>query len=235
MRTFYKILLVLLFSVSSIFSQSISVNTDFVSRYIWRGIDLGGNVPSIQPNIKFNAGNFTLGFWGAYPIVKNAALSEIDIYASYAISLQSAGSISLGFTDYINPDNGIKFFNFSNYDSEDGPGAHNLEINLNYNGPESFPISLSANIFVHNIPNNPIYFQLGYSTSISGVALNIFAGVTPGDENKYYLTDKFDIINLGFTVSKTITITNEFSLPIFGSIILNPSQESIFYVVGISL
>lgn len=235
MKIVNKILLLSFIFITNLFSQSISINTDFVNRYIWRGFDLGGNVPSIQPSIKFIAGNFTLGFWGAYPVVQDAALSEIDIYASYSLTLQNAGSLSFGFTDYINPDNGIKFFNFANHDSHNGPGAHSLEINASYNGPEGFPITFSANIFVHNIPNNPVYFQLGYNTSINGVGLNLFTGFTPGDKNKYYLTDEFDIINLGFTASKTINITSEFSLPIFGSIILNPSRENIFYVIGITL
>lgn len=235
MKIIYKLILMLFFVISSnLFSQNASVNVDFVNRYIWRGFDLGGNVPSIQPNIKLNAGNFTVGFWGAYPVVKDAALSEIDFYASYTFSLSKAGSLSIGFTDYINPDNGIKFFNFAGHESHGGPGAHNIEINAAYTGPENFPINISANIFVHNIANNPMYFQIAYSTSINEIGLNLFTGLTPGDENKYYLTDKFNVINVGFSLSKSIKITDEFSLPIYGSIILNPSNENIFYVIGIT-
>lgn len=216
-------------------AQTISVGTDFVNRYIWRGFDLGGNTPSIQPNIKLTIDNFSAGFWGAYPIIKDAALSEIDIYASYSFSLSDAGALSIGFTDYINPDNGIRIFNFANHDSHNGPGAHSIELNAGYSGPESFPISFSVNMFVHNIPNNPVYFQLGYNTSINDVGLSLFVGATPGDANKYYLVDKFNVINTGLTVSKSIRITNDFSIPLFTSIILNPSQENLFFVVGFSL
>ncbi len=50
-----------------IYAQEFSVGTDVVSRYIWRGTDLGENTPSIQPTISFSAGGFTTGFWGAWP------------------------------------------------------------------------------------------------------------------------------------------------------------------------
>ncbi|MEG8945676.1 TorF family putative porin [Rosettibacter firmus] len=237
MKTMNKLLLCILLMLftSKNFAQEFSLNTDFVNRYIWRGLDLGGDAPSIQPNIKLTISNFTIGFWGAYPIFKDAALNEIDIYATYSFSLSNAGSISFGLTDYTNPDNGVKFFNFANHDSHNGPGAHSIEFNANYTGPENFPLTLSANIFVHNVANNPIYLQLGYATNLNGVGINLFIGATPGDENSYYLTNKFNIINAGFTVSKTLSITSEFNLPIFGSIILNPSQENIFYVIGITL
>lgn len=237
MKTINKLFLcgLLILSTSNIFAQEISLSTDFVNRYIWRGLDLGGDAPSIQPNVKLTINNFTVGFWGAYPIFKDAALNEIDIYASYSFSISNTGSISIGITDYINPDNGVKFFNFANHNSHNGPGAHSIEFNASYTGPDKFPLTLSANIFVHNVANNPIYLQLGYNVNINDVGVNLFIGATPGDENSYYLTNKFNVINAGFTVSKTLSITNEFNLPIFGSIILNPSQENIFYVIGITL
>jgi hypothetical protein len=47
--------------------------------------------------------------------------------------------------------------------------------------------------------------------------------------------DSFGISNIGIGTSKEIKITDSFSLPISGSIILNPSSEQLFVVVGISL
>jgi hypothetical protein len=43
------------------------------------------------------------------------------------------------------------------------------------------------------------------------------------------------IINAGLTVSKSIPISKEYSLPVFGSVITNPQAESVFLVFGISL
>ncbi len=47
--------------------------------------------------------------------------------------------------------------------------------------------------------------------------------------------DSFGISNIGIGSSKENKITDSFSLPISGSIILNPSSEQLFVVVGISL
>lgn len=216
-------------------AQEISVGTDIVSRYIWRGVDLGKASPSIQPTVKLTTAGLTAGFWGAYAFANPDALDEIDIYASYTLGLNEAGSFSLGVTDYTNPNNGTKIGNFNNYDDENGAGAHFVELNAGYTGPESFPLSVSFNVFLHNVRNNPIYFQLGYATTVNEVGLSAFLGGTPGEDALYYGVEKFSIINVGFTATKSIKITDSFSVPLFGSVILNPAAENLFYVVGISL
>ncbi|MFA3783068.1 TorF family putative porin [Melioribacteraceae bacterium 4301-Me] len=235
-----KLSLIILFTYSIILTnqlkaQELSVGTDLVSRYIWRGIDLGQNTPSLQPNIKFTFSDFNFGFWGAYSLSNPNGLNEIDIYTSYSLSLTKAGTLSLGFTDYTNPNSGTKIGNIHNHNDPEGPGAHFIELNINYAAPQDIPISLSFNYFLYNVANNPIYFQLNYTTAVSGVDLNLFLGGTPGDNSKYYGVSNFSIINLGFTASKSVKITESFSFPLFGSIILNPSSENLFYVIGISM
>lgn len=216
-------------------AQEISVGTDIVNRYIWRGLDLGGNTPNIQPTVAFSSGGFTGGFWGAYSLSDPAVLTEIDIYASYSFALAESGSLSLGFTDYTNPNSGVKFGNFNNYDDPAGPGAHYVELNVGYSGPEKFPISLSFNYFIHNLENNPIYFQVGYSTAVKDIGLDLFVGGTPGEKNMYYGVKDFSLINIGFKAKKEIKISESFSVPLFGSIVLNGASEELFYLVGISL
>jgi hypothetical protein len=215
--------------------QDLSVGTDIVNRYVWRGSDLGKNSPSIQPTVKLTTAGLTAGFWGAYSFANAEALNEIDIYASYSVNIAESGSISLGFTDYTNPNNGTKMGNFNNYDNEKGAGAHSVELNAGYTGPESFPISISFNAFLYNVKNNPIYFQLGYSTTVKEVGFSAFVGGTPGEDAGYYGVTNFSIMNVGFTANKSIKVTDSFAIPIFGSVILNPASENLFYVVGISL
>jgi hypothetical protein len=247
--TFFLFMFLLL--PASSYAQEIVLGADFVSRYVWRGFDLGADAPSLQPNVAIVAGGFTAGFWGAYSFSNEEALDEIDFYASYSFALgENSGALSLGFTDYMNPNNGIPLSNFNNYDavplagedaSKEGPGAHYIEINANYSGPESFPISLSLNMFAYNVEKNPLYFQVGYNTAVKDVGLSLFIGGTNGQsgleysETYFYGTDKFDITNVGFTASKTIPITESFSLPIYGSVIVNPAADHMFYVLGIKI
>ncbi len=235
MKSIYKVFAILILSYNFIIPQELSVGTDIVSRYIWRGIDLGNNNPSIQPKIELSTCGFVAGFWGAYPLSDPGTLNEIDFYATYSFPLGNAGDFSIGFTDYMNPNSGTKIGNFNNYDDPEGPGAHFIEFNVAYGGSENFPLAISFNYFLHNVKNNPIYFELGYSTSVKDVSLDLFLGATPGDNALYYGTDSFNVINLGITAGKSIKISDSFELPIFGSVILNPATEYLYYIIGISL
>jgi hypothetical protein len=145
-------------------------------------------------------------------------------------------------TDYYYPNAGIELSNFNDADDEDGPGAHLIEIGASFTGPDEFPITFSAFVNVHNEEGNNTYFQLDYPCELGDVDLNFFAGGTGGsDDNPYYYgsemypADEFTIINVGLTVTKEIAISNKFSLPVFGSFIVNPSPEIAYMVVGFSL
>lgn len=231
----FLLVILLLTSFSPVNSQELSVGTDLVSRYIWRGSDLGDNTPSLQPVTEFSVGGFVAGLWGAYSLSDKKGLNEIDIYLNYTVELENSGSISIGAIDYTNPNSGVKMGNFNNYDDEEGGGAHFVELSLGYTVSENFPLSVSINYFVYNVANNPMYFEFGYSTAISEVGLDLFLGGTPGEEEGYYGVTDFSFINLGFTATKEIKISEDFTFPLFGSVILNPANEELFYVVGISL
>lgn len=227
--------------VNGTYAQELSVGADFVSRYVWRGADIGDNSPSLQPSVEFGYSGLTAGFWGAYSFSNSNTFEEVDMYLKYTHSSE-LGDFSLGFTDYTNPSNGlVKLGNFYNYDDPKGPGAHSVEMCACYEGPESFPISFAYNMFLYNVENNPIYLELGYKTSINDVELNAFVGATPGDKTVYseevtgyYRVKNFSIINVGFTATKTIKVTDSFNIPLFGSVMLNPADEKMFYVLGVS-
>ena len=124
---------------------------------------------------------------------------------------------------------------------------------LQYSGTEKFPISLLASVMVYGADkkitstdaagnvilstdnNYSLYFEVGYSHTMSNdVSLDLFAGVVPVESYYYGVTD-FSLINLGLKASKSIKITDDFSLPINLSIITNPDSENVFFVFGISL
>lgn len=230
----YLMLFILFFgALSSIVPQSkLDIGADLVSRYLWRGIDFGQS-PSIQPTMSFTTGGFELGVWGAYQLgrdVSELPADELDLYLGYTFDLESA---SLGFivTDYYFPNTSGRLGNFDN----DGKGAHVIEVGATFTLMESLPFYLSGYVNVYNDPDYSSYFEVGYSTSIHDVGLDLFIGATPGGQNKYYSTKNFSIINTGITASKSIKITEDFSLPIFASYIINPSQSQGHFVFGISI
>lgn len=243
-----------------------SVGADFVSRYVWRGVNLGGSSPSIQPYLDYTIGSenhsVSIGAWGAYSVSGATTGQEADLYLSYTFK----DMVSLTVTDYFFPDETVgrnQYFNYNmDWDKIDNGDkdqtGHVVELALSFNGTENIPVSL---MFAMNIwgadsrkyidvngvmtPQDQIvmskYLELGYSAEIKGVALDVFTGFTfhnpeinKGEPAGFYGQESAGMINLGMTLSKEIQVTENYSLPIFGSLITNPEAENIFLVFGIS-
>ena len=203
-----------------------SVSADFVNRYIFRGLDFGES-PAIQPGIDFTAGGLTIGAWGSYAFIATPLGIEADLYVSYSFDF----GLSVGVTDYyfpgeqlkLQPDSVIAPIRSGSY--FDYENNHFFELNASQGIGDFY---IAANVFISDNMNSDLYFEAGYSFGI----VDIFAGAG----NEVYTTDgNFNLVNVGITVTKEIKFTDHFSLPVYGSIILNPDAEQIHYVVGFTL
>jgi uncharacterized protein (TIGR02001 family) len=218
--------------------EGVSINTslDLYSRYIWRGLELG-DAPSIQPALSLSWGGFELGTWGSYSVSSNGfAVDETDFWMSYTHSFKGGVSITAIANDYYFPEAGTGFFNFHGSGAPD-PGAHTLEMGLSFTGPESFPVTLSAYVNVHNDAGSNAYFQVDYPVTVKDTELNLFCGFAGGsrDNPDYYGTDRLAVINLGVTALREIKVSESFSPSLKVSLILNPKIETAFLIVGIGL
>lgn len=201
-------------------ASSWNAGLDIYSSYIWRGLKFGTGA-AFQPSVDFTTGGLTIGAWGSFSTGDNEA-PEADLYASYSFSLGEKASLGVTFTDYYFP--GTPYFEGT---------SHYLEpmVNLGLGN-----LSLTAAYMLYDAApsgSGDIYLQAAYAAG--PVSLTIGGGngqYTLEDENE---EDKFGISNIGIGTSKEIKITDSFSLPISGSVILNPSSEQLFVVVGISL
>lgn len=243
----YSLLLVIIMVVgltaSATAEDRIAVNTgvDLYNRYVWRGLDIA-NTPSIQPTFSIAYAGLELGTWGAYTLSNEAAGSdEIDFWLGYTKELENGAAISAVVTDYYFPNAGIELFNFNNYDAvvDDtipDPGAHTLEIGLSVTGPETFPVTLSGYMNVHNEAGNNTYFQLDYPVTVNETEICLYVGAAVGSKENpdYYGTDDLQVINLGITASREIKMSESFSLPLNVSFILNPNAEISHLLVGVS-
>lgn len=204
-------------NLKTVQAQEISPGVDLVSTYVWRGVAYSG--PSIQPYVEFSSGGFALGAWGSQGIDGivssndySNGFQEMDLYAAYSFDF----GLSLGVTDYYYPG--------SSYFEED---SHAFELN---GGFSAGALSLSGNyIFAGGgSVGDDIYFELGLS---AGPA-DLFIG---GGDGWHTSDGDFDLVNIGVSTSKEIKITDSFSLPVSGSVILNPHTEQLYIVAGISL
>jgi hypothetical protein len=187
--------------------SSWTAGADLVSNYIWRGLKFG-NGPALQPKVEFNSGIFTLGGWGSYCFSNNEA-PETDLY----MSLSSKSGLSLTFTDYYFP--GTSYFKGD---------AHYFEPMLAFE-KGNFKL-LGAYMVGHE--TSDLYLEAGLAAG--PVNLTMGAG-----EGQYSKNGKFNVCNIGIGTSKEIKITDSFSLPVSGSLILNPSSEQLYIVFAVSL
>lgn len=216
------------------------VNADFMSRFIWRGINVS-HVPNIQPNLCYNS-QFGLkaGAWASAAVTGNYA--EVDLYLGYSLK-----GFSLTLTDYFIADETKEINKFFNYKNENT--GHQIEAAIGYDGPEKFPIHLLAgtflygndkaidNMIIDTITSDTVttfknqystYFELGYTIR----NFNIFMGITP-QEGLYGNT--FGVINAGITAKRDIRLSEKFKLPVQASLITNPQKGNIYLVFGFSL
>lgn len=192
---------------------SFSTGADIYSNYIWRGSKFGKG-PAFQPTVKMTTGGFTVGVWGSFDA---SGYSEVDPYISYSFPF----GLSLGVTDYYYPGLGGSFF-------ADSSNAYELNAGFTKGG-----FSLSANYILNEAPlpasvGADKYFQIGYSFS----KFNISAGAGDG----WHTSDtEFNICHIGIGTSKEIKLSETFTVPVTGQVILNPDKKQLFLVVGFSL
>ncbi|MBK9356630.1 MAG: hypothetical protein IPN08_04425 [Bacteroidales bacterium] len=221
---------------------SFNSKVDLMSHYIWRGKNLGGSSPSIQPTLEYNLGGITLGTWGAFSMSDGLKVQETDLYLSYNIK----DLFSVTITDYFLPVDTIVNNNYFEYNED--KTSHLLELSASFDGTEKIPFTLLAAVNFWGADalksdgkkQFSTYFELGYNGTCKEVDYNIFLGFTPNSPDQEKGESGFygpyaGVVNCGITASKEIQITDKFSLPVTTSFIVNPQAENVFLVVGISL
>lgn len=197
--------------------SSFDLGADLVSNYIWRGTKFGTG-PVVQPFVEVALGGLSIGSWGSFGFTDENEAAEADLYLSYGFDF----GLSIGLTDYYYP--GSEYFDIS-----DSIGSHGLEVNLGY---EIKGFSIGANYMINEAggagtAGGDMYFELGYSFKNVG----LFVGAGDG----WHTSDgAFSVCNVGLSVSKELPITESYSLPLSGSVILNPETEQYYVVFGVS-
>jgi hypothetical protein len=165
-------------------------------------------------------------------------------------------------TDYYSASD-IVDYKYFEYDKD--LTGHFYEGSISFNGTDKFPFSLLAAMNVYGadaarINNDPEsldfntktgiqysnYFEPAFFGELKGVSFKAFFGFTlsnPRDsdadtgymgETGFYGNNP-GFVNIGLTATKTIPVTDKFSLPLTTSISTNPQTEKVFFTVGISL
>ncbi len=221
-----------------------STGADLVSSYVWRGVPQDatfGGTPNIQPFVSYTVGGFTIGSWASSSFM--GIVKEVDLYATYVFT----PSIALTVTDY-----NWGFANPKGYFDYSKAADHKFEATLAYTGVESFPLSATLSTFFAGSDTLAIgdksgknafssYIELSYPLSDNA---KVFCGAALNESAAIYNTSGFAVTNLGVKVSKSIAISDKFSLPVYGVVGANLSNKSyggadkptsLYFVAGVTL
>ena len=183
-------------------------SADVVSKYIWRGTDLGG--PSVQPSLSVAYKGLSLTAWGSIGFDSEDD-KEVDLTLAY-----ETGNFSLSVTDYWYPE-------YS--------GAHTFEAQIGYD----FGL-LAANWYTNFAGDDEeyaSYISLIAPFSLIGLDWEAEVGATPWGTD-YYGTDKFSVCDLSLGASKEFNIGKSFSTTLFAKATYNPTIEKFYATIGIS-
>ena len=185
---------------------------DVASSYVWRGTQFG-NGPHVQPWMSLGYGNLELGAWGSVPLTAGDTGAELDLYVSYDL-----GPLALTVTNYTFPIAGGAYL--------DGEGLFEGDY-LEVSGSGSVgPIDLTVGYFTEL---EALYIEAGFSVGVVDVAI----GYAGEDDSNWYVSEA-GLCNISVGGSKEVKITDDYSLPLFGSLVYNPDAESAFLVFGMS-
>ena len=207
-----------------------SVGADFVSRYIWRGLDLGE--VSFQPTLGLDWKGLSLSAWGSVGISNPADTKEFDLTLSYTI-----GGFNIGVTDYwfdagLDPLN--RYFMYRSDCTN-----HVFEANIGYDF--GFAAIQWYTNFAGNDGVNPAgkrafssYLELSAPFTLGGADWSAAIGMVPFATD-FYGTEKLAVVNVSLTASKEIAITDSFSIPVFAKVAAKPYSREAFFVIGFTL
>ena len=200
--------------LSSNISYSQDFGADLVSSYVWRGTQFGSGA-HIQPYMSLGSGNLEAGVWGSFPTTANGGGNELDAYLSYDF-----GPFALTLTNYTFPGEGGTYgdgeYGFFKGDYTEISGSTSI-----------MGVDLLAGYFTDV---EALYIELGFAAGPVDIAIGY--GDDQGDA--WYAGGNAGIVNMSFSGSKDIQISDSYSLPVFGSFILNPEAEAAFLVFGVS-
>lgn len=217
------------------------------NNHLWRGLIITDK-PVIMGNLSYALDKdkkWKAGIWGASSLTDDkdgTHYKEINYYVQY-----SDGRFYIGLWDLFNSRNintavaSDDVFTYSKTRT-----AHIIDLRTNYTFGPSFPLNIEADIMLYGGANagevvldpDGSYKKNKYSTYVQAsyplittqkVKLDAFlgAGFALNDNNFLYGNGEssFQIVNAGLKASKTVKITDTYSLPLTMSSVWNPALK----------
>jgi len=208
----------------------VSLGTDIVSQYIWRGQYLG-NV-SFQPTLGIAYRGVSLSAWSSVGLSDPSDTKEFDLTLGYTV-----GGFNIGITDYWFSKGGDPDGRYFKYDAHST--NHVFEANVGYDfGVVSIQwyTNFAGNDGVNKNGKRAYssYFEVSAPFKLVTACWTATAGAVPYATDLYG-TSGFAVTNLTLRATKDIRVTDTFSIPLFAQVTANPCSQKAWLVFGLTL
>jgi len=207
-----------------------TIQADFVSQYIWRGLDAGS--VAVQPTLGIDYKGLSLSAWGSYGLTNPDDTKEFDLTLAY-----TTGGFNIGITDYwfsVGGDPDGRYFKYDAHGTN-----HVFEANIGYDfGP------LSLQWFTNFAGNDGVnkdgkrayssYVEANVPFRLAACDWTAMAGAVPYATSSYG-TSGFAVTNLALKATKDIKVTDSFSIPVFAQVVGNPCSQKAYFIFGFTL
>ena len=205
-----------------------TVQADVVSRYIWRGQDLGD--VSLQPTLGLAYKGLSLTAWGSVGLSDPDDTKEFDLTLAY-----KTGGLNIGVTDYWFDSPDDRYFNYAAHKT-----SHVFEANIGYDfGP------VAVQWFTNFAGNDGLnhdgkrayssYVEASAPFWLAGCQWTAALGAVPYATSFYAEAGGFAVTNVSLRAAKDIRVTKTFTLPLFAAVSANPSTEKAYMAFGFTL
>lgn len=223
---------------------------DFVSSYIWRGIDQNHGF-AVQPSLTLGYKGFTVGAWGSTPLSNfsdpnNAR--EFDLSISYTIK-----GLTLSVTDYWWGGQSGRYGYYNQPDDNSYiDGHHHFEGTAAYYFGDKVPLTLSfstwfagadAKTYKSNKRAYSSYFNASYNITLpADITLTPSIGFSPWES--YYShnsrvkeakQDRAVLTDICLKAAKTLKVNDNFTIPVFIQAVASPAYDHSSIIAGFSL
>lgn len=207
-----------------------SIGADFVSRYIWRGQDLGH--VSVQPTLGVSYKGLSLTAWGSVGLTESSDTKEFDLTLAY-----STGGFNIGITDYwfsAGQDPDARYFLYKAHKTN-----HIFEGNIGYDfgflGAQGY-VNFAGNDGLNKSGKRAYSTYLEIAAPFKFVTCDwtVALGAVPMATTTYG-TSGFAVTNVSLKATKDIKVTDTFSIPLFAQVIGNPCSQKAYLVFGFTL
>lgn len=206
---------------------------DFVSQYVWRGLQLHPEV-NIQPGLIMSHKNLSLGVWTSAALA--SPFTEADLSLSYAFP-----AFTVSITDYYAVNHSFiipkEYFNYSN--RTESLTDHAFEISVVTNDIAGIPLNITAATFFYGNDKDESgknlyssYLEAAYKHEWQDYDLALFIG---GSVIEGYYAEKAAVTNVGGSLKKEVGLNHSCKIVLSSGLVYNPNRDKLFFIFGFGI